>query len=77
MIQNWELIVAPSLSYYGFADKRDLSVLSEVMEKYSKVGDKVAVLTLGTRPGYPLITQLRRRPGLSFGLSHRHAQHFG
>ena len=53
------------LRYYGIADKRDLGIFSETVEEFSRVDDDVAILGVGVRPGYPIITQLRRRPGLS------------
>jgi hypothetical protein len=54
-----------ALRYYGFADRRDLGILSDVVEKFSKVDQPVAILSLDVRPTYPLLTQLRRTPGLS------------
>jgi hypothetical protein len=53
------------LGYYGVADKRDIGVLGEVVEMYSKPRQAVVVLGLGLRPGFPLLTQLRRKPGLA------------
>jgi len=53
------------LGYYGLADNRDLAVFSEAVEEYSRVKQPVAILGLGVRPAYPVITQLRRTPGLS------------
>jgi hypothetical protein len=53
------------LGYCGFADKRDLTVLSDLIEKLSAVRQPVAILGFGVRPAYPLLTQLRRKPGLS------------
>jgi len=54
-----------ALGYYGQADKRDLAVFSEAVEEYSQVKKPVAILGLGVRPAYPVMTQLRRTPGLS------------
>jgi hypothetical protein len=53
------------LGYHGVADRRDLTILSEVVEQFSKPGQPVAILSLGVRPAYPLLTQLRRKPALS------------
>ncbi|MBS2006642.1 MAG: hypothetical protein JST01_06355 [Cyanobacteria bacterium SZAS TMP-1] len=52
------------LGYYGLADRRDLAIFSEVVEENSKVRESVAIIGLQVRPAYPVITQLRRRPGL-------------
>jgi len=53
------------LGYHGLADRRDLTILSEVIEQYSKPREPVGILSLGVRPAYPVITQLRRKPALS------------
>ncbi len=53
------------LGYNGLADRRDLTILSEVIEQYSKPRQPVAILSLGVRPAYPVVTQLRRKPALS------------
>ncbi|MBU6455708.1 MAG: hypothetical protein KGS72_28315, partial [Cyanobacteria bacterium REEB67] len=53
------------LGYYGVADKRDIGVLGDVVEMYSKPREAVAILGLGLRPGFPVLTQLRRKPGLA------------
>jgi len=52
------------LGYSGFCDRRDLSVFSEIIEGNSHPNQTVAILGLALRPTYPLLTQLRRRPGL-------------
>ena len=54
-----------NLGYHGVADKRDLAIFADVIETYSKPRQKVAVLGLGVRPAYPVLTQLRRKPGFT------------
>ncbi|MBS1995313.1 MAG: hypothetical protein JSS86_03340 [Cyanobacteria bacterium SZAS LIN-2] len=53
-----------TIGYYGLADRRDLAIFSEAVEEYSKPREPVAIMGLQVRPAYPVITQLRRKPGL-------------
>jgi len=52
-----------NINYYGFGLKHDLSFFSDVVEKNSEAKDLVWIFSQQARPGFPLITQLRRRPG--------------
>jgi len=52
-----------SLNYYGFGLKQDLSFFSDVLEKNSAPKDLVWIFSGQARPGFPLLTQLRRQPG--------------
>ncbi len=51
------------INYYGFGLKSDLSFFSDAVEKNSQPRDLVWFFSQQVRPGFPLLTQLRRRPG--------------
>ncbi len=52
-----------NINYYGFGLKPDLSFFSDTVEKNTEPKDLVWIFSSQVRPGFPLITQLRRRPG--------------
>lgn len=51
------------LGYYGYGLERDLSFFSKTVKEASAARDSVWIYSEQASPAYPLLTQLRRKPG--------------
>lgn len=51
------------LGYYGFGFEHDLSFFSKTVKEASAVRDRVWIYSEQISPAFPLLTQLRRKPG--------------
>lgn len=62
-LTNSKAFSLSELGYYGFGLERDLSFFSKTVRQSSSPRDRVWIYSEQISPAFPLLTQLRRKPG--------------
>lgn len=62
-LSNSKAFSLSELGYYGFGLERDLSFFSKTVRQSSSPRDRVWIYSGQISPAFPLLTQLRRKPG--------------